>query len=155
MSPYNRPSVTDNCLYQLSQFLESYTADMKFYQDFRYTVPLFSTLCAAPGNWQLKHLDLGRSSNPHQCTSAKHLLFRVLTCELRLLQNIWVDPASDIVGFPKRLWIAGSVKELAWQALQLCLFRALSNWPWYTTDSIIAFKGGSFELNVQCASLMV
>ena len=112
MSPYNRPSITDNCLYQLSQFLESYTADMKFYQDFRYTVPLFSTLCAAPGNWQLKHLDLGRSSNPHQCTSAKHLLFRVLTCELGLLQNIWVDPASDIVGFPK-LWIARWVKELA------------------------------------------
>ena len=107
MSPYNRPSITDNCLYRLSQFLESYTADMKFYQDFRYTVPLFSTLCAAPGNWQLKHLDLGRSSNPHQCTSAKHLLFRVLTCELGLLQNIWVDPASDIAGFPK-LWILDS-----------------------------------------------
>ena len=154
MSPYNRPSITDNCLYQLSQFLESYTADMKFYQDFRYTVPLFSTLCAAPGNWQLKHLDLGRSSNPHQCTSAKHPFFRVLTCELGLLQNIWVDPASDKVGFPK-LWIARWVKELAWQALQLCLFRTLSNWPWYTTDSIIAFKGVSFELNVQCASLMV
>ena len=71
MSPYNRPSVTDNCLYQLSQFLESYTADMKFYQDFRYTVPLFSTLCAAPGNWQLKHLDLGRrlilTTALHQC----------------------------------------------------------------------------------------
>ena len=133
MSPYNRPSITDNCLYQLSQFLESYTADMKFYQDFRYTVPLFSTLCAAPGNWQLKHLDLGRSSNPHQCTSAKHLLFRVLTCELGLLQNIWVDPASHTVGFPK-LWIAQWIKELA---MQLCLFRTLSNWPWYTTDSII------------------